>query len=286
MARKRAKTEAAAQQEAPPSEGMFDHRSLDRLLESNRRWAASQLEADPQFFKRLVEQQTPEFLWIGCSDSRVPANQIMGLSPGEVFVQRNVGNQAGHTDMNLMACLEYAVKTLKVKTVIVCGHYNCGAVRAALELPSRTPGLVNCWISDIREARNQAAAELEALGPDDAVARLCELNVLRQVFHVCTSPVVQSAWAEGTELHIWGLIYDLRDGLAKRLAGPFTASSEVGGDEATVQNFVESARGVVCPLTQQLVGAVIRHTAGPFSTGAVEGGQPTTLADAARTSAM
>jgi carbonic anhydrase len=190
----------------------------------------------------------------------------MGLAPGEVFVQRNVGNQALHNDMNSQSCIEYAVKTLKVKTILVCGHYNCGAVRAALQLPSRTPGLVNCWISDIREARNQAASELEALDTEDAVARLCELNVLRQVrgvggrwgvkgaqhtpcregrgapcregrrgggassqrrgwpasraadaaaagrpparplqvFHVCTSPVVQSAWAEGAELQVVG----------------------------------------------------------------------------------
>ncbi|KIZ01292.1 carbonic anhydrase [Monoraphidium neglectum] len=149
------------------------------------------------------------------------------MSPGEVFVQRNVGNQAMHTDMNCMSCLEYSIKSLKVKTIIVCGHYNCGAVRAALELPSRTPGLVNCWISDIREARSQASRELAGLSREEALRRLCELNVMRQVFHVCTSPVVQEAWAVGQEVHVWGVIYDVADGLVHRLAGPMNASSDI-----------------------------------------------------------
>ncbi|KAI8470378.1 MAG: carbonic anhydrase [Monoraphidium minutum] len=192
-----------------------------------RDWADAMTASDPKFFERLTHQQAPEFLWIGCSDSRVPANQILGMAPGEIFVQRNVGNQAMHTDMNVMSCLEFAVRSLKVKTVIVCGHYNCGAVRAALELPSRTPGLVNCWISDIREARNQASAELGQLGSEAAVARLCELNVLRQAFHVCTSPVVQAAWAEGQELHVWGCIYDVADGVMRRLAGPINGDADI-----------------------------------------------------------
>lgn len=228
----------------------YDHSSLDRLFVANRQWAQSMRDEDPKFFERLSHQQSPEFLWIGCSDSRVPANQILGLAPGEIFVQRNVGNQALHTDMNLMSCLEYAVKSLKVKTIMVCGHYNCGAVKAALELPSRTPGLVNCWISDIREARNQAARELASLDPAERVSRLCELNVLRQVFHICTSPVVQSAWADGQELHVWGVIYDLSDGLIRRLAGPFNSGTEV---DETLEGFVQDDTHVVrCPLTNKL----------------------------------
>lgn len=183
--------------------------------------------ADPAFFERLKTQQAPEFLWIGCSDSRVPANQILGMAPGEVFVQRNVGNQALHTDLNSMSCLEYAVRTLKVKTIIVCGHYGCGAVRAALELPTSAPGLVNCWISDIREAAIQASGELGALEPEERVARLVELNVRRQMFHVCTSPVVQAAWSGGEEVHVWGVVYDVADGLMRRVAGPVGAGSDV-----------------------------------------------------------
>eukprot|EP00882_Tetradesmus_deserticola_P031378 GHRQ01035480.1.p1 GENE.GHRQ01035480.1~~GHRQ01035480.1.p1 ORF type:complete len:256 (+),score=98.97 GHRQ01035480.1:127-894(+) len=199
--------------------------SFDGLLAANREWAAAVRAADPEFFNRLVNQQHPEYLWIGCSDSRVPANQILGLAPGEIFVQRNVGNQAMHTDLNLMACLEYAVKSLKVKTVILCGHYNCGAVKAALQLPHTTPSLVNCWISDIRECRNRAEDELRGLGPEQQLARLCELNVLRQVFHVATSPVVAGAWAEGQEVHVYGLIYDLADGHLRKLAGPISGDT-------------------------------------------------------------
>ena len=142
--------------------------------------------------------------------------------------------------MNAMSALEYAVKALRVKTVMVTGHYGCGAVRAALSLPSRTPGLVNCWISDIREARNQAARELSSLPPERQVRRLCELNVLRQVFHVCTSPVVQQAWAEGQELHVWGLIYDVADGRLRPLAGPISAETEV---TPTVDAFVAAGSG-------------------------------------------
>ncbi|KAF6266235.1 carbonic anhydrase [Scenedesmus sp. NREL 46B-D3] len=205
-------------------------------------------EADPEFFNRLVNQQRPEYLWIGCSDSRVPANQILGMAPGEIFVQRNVGNQAMHTDLNLMACLEYAVKSLKVKTIILCGHYNCGAVKAALQLPHTTPGLVNCWISDIRECRNQAEAELRGLQPEQQLARLCELNVLRQVFHVATSPVVAGAWAEGQEVHVYGAIYDLADGHLRKLAGP------INGDDKynrSLEGFVmDGLRVTQCPGTQ------------------------------------
>lgn len=207
-------------------------------------------EKDPEFFNRLVNQQNPEYLWIGCSDSRVPANQILGLAPGEIFVQRNVGNQAMHTDLNLMACLEYAVKSLKVKTIILCGHYNCGAVRAALQLPHCTPGLVNCWISDIRECRNQAEKELIDLDPEQQLAKLCELNVLRQVFKIATSPVVASAWAEGQELHLYGVIYDVADGHLRKLAGPISSDD---GYVRDMKDFV--ARGlqlIRCPNSQRL----------------------------------
>ncbi|KAG1670190.1 hypothetical protein FOA52_014966 [Chlamydomonas sp. UWO 241] len=198
-----------------------DH--LEKLMENNRQWAAERLAIDPNYFARLCAQQSPEYLWIGCADSRVPANVIMGLASGELFTQRNVGNQATHTDMNVMSCLEYAVTELKVKVIIVCGHYGCGAVKAALSLPSKTTGLVNCWISDIRECRNQHHNELKALGSqEEQVDRLCELNVMRQTFHVCTSPMVQNAWDRGQELSVYGVIYSLKDGLVHKLVGPLT----------------------------------------------------------------
>ena len=175
-----------------------------------RNWASSCVSSDPDYFNRLSSQQAPEYLWIGCSDSRVPADVIVGLEPGEVFVQRNVGNQCMHTDMNVMSCLEYAVTVLKVKVIICCGHYGCGAVKGALTMPSKAPGLVNLWISDIRECRNQHCEELSELPLNDQIDRLCELNVMRQTFHVCTSPVVQNAWDQGQELSVYGMVYSLK----------------------------------------------------------------------------
>lgn len=191
-----------------------------QLLVNNRAWSDKTRKDDPSFFERLSQQQSPKYLWVGCSDSRVPANQILGLPPGEVFVHRNVGNQAMHTDMNLMSCLEYAVKELKVRIIIVCGHYGCGAVKAALRLPGKHEALVNCWISDIRECRNQHASELRGMESQVQFDRLCELNVLRQVFHVCTSPVVSSAWAQGQQVSVYGAVYSLDDGLMRLLVGP------------------------------------------------------------------
>lgn len=198
-----------------------------QLLSNNRTWAKQQVKYDAGFFERLKNQQSPEYLWIGCADSRVPANTIIGLDPGEVFVQRNVGNQASHRDMNCQSCIEFSVNALGVKSIIVCGHYKCGAVKAALTLPSKTPGLVNCWISDIREARNQNLALLKGLPEEEQVRKLVELNVLRQVFHVCTSPTVQNAWAEGKELSVHGMCYDVADGMLKNLVGPITSNEQM-----------------------------------------------------------
>ncbi|EFJ47914.1 hypothetical protein VOLCADRAFT_120938 [Volvox carteri f. nagariensis] len=214
--------------------GLSDPDPLDKLLKKNRAWSAARIAEDPQYFNRLCTQQAPEYLWIGCSDSRVPANAILGLEPGEVFVQRNVGNQATHTDLNCMSCLEYAVKELKVRNIILCGHYGCGAVKAALKMPSKTHNLVNCWISDIRECRNQHRAELMALPNLEAQTdRLCELNVLRQTFNVCTGPVVQSAWDKGQSLHIYGVVYSLKDGLIKKLVGPISKNGDFAHDQTT-----------------------------------------------------
>eukprot|EP00798_Chlamydomonas_sp_ICE-L_P008111 gene8111-1357_t len=188
-------------------------------------WAKEQAKNDPEFFTRLKDQQSPEYLWIGCSDSRVPANTILGMDPGEIFVQRN----AIHRDMNCMSCIEFSVTVLGVNTIIVCGHYKCGAVKAALTLPSKTPGMTNCWIADIREARNQHRDDLVLLSEEKQVEKLCEYNVLRQVYHVCTSPTVQQCWDEGKELIVYGVCYSLEDGLLKQLAGPIASN---GGMES------------------------------------------------------
>lgn len=223
---------------------------VNSLMDANRAWAAARLQEDPDFFERLYHQQAPEYLWIGCADSRVPANTIVGLDPGEVFVQRNVGNQAMHTDLNCQACIEYAVTALKVKTIIVCGHYNCGAVKAALSLPSRTPGLVNNWISDIRECRNQHKEDLKGLSPDEQIERLCEYNVMRQTFQVCTSPAVQAAWDAGVELHVHGMCYSLKDGLLRNLVGPISHETDLGthDPEAFLSKSVLSAANLIASL--------------------------------------
>ena len=151
------------------------------------------------------------------------ANQLMGMGTGQVFVQRNVGNLATHKDMNCMSCLEYAITALKVKHIIICGHYNCGAVRAALELPCKTAGLVNLWIQDIRDVRDKHVEELMSLQTtEERWEKLVELNIMQQVFNVCTSPVVQQAWDFGQPLSIHGLVYSLKDGLLKQLTEPIT----------------------------------------------------------------
>jgi carbonic anhydrase len=201
---------------------------LEVPLQRNREWAREKLSLDRDYFRKLAgTHQTPDYLWIGCSDSRVPANQLMGLEPGQVFVQRNVGNLATHKDMNCMSCLEYGVTALKVKHIIVCGHYNCGAVRAALELPCRTAGLVNLWIQDIREVRDKNAEELIGIeSGEERWKKLVELNIVQQVFNVCTSPVVQQAWDFGQPLSIHGLVYSLKDGLLKQLTMPITSMKD------------------------------------------------------------
>ncbi len=186
------------------------------LLARNRAWADAKTAADPGFFKRLVAQQRPPYLWIGCSDSRVPANEIVGLDPGEMFVHRNVANLAPLQDANFLSVLQYAVQVLKVRHILVVGHYGCGGVRAALQ--GLRLGLIDHWLSPIRALARANAAELDAL-PNDATRldRLCELNVLRQVDNVATNPFVTDAWAEGMALTIHGWCYSLADGLVRDL---------------------------------------------------------------------
>jgi carbonic anhydrase len=192
-------------------------RTLAPLFHRNRDWARSMREQEPEFFEKLVKQQSPDYLWIGCADSRVPANEIVGLLPGELFVHRNVANVVVHTDLNCLSVLQYAVDVLDVEHVIVCGHYGCGGVQAALG--NSRLGLIDNWLRHVQDVRKKHAAAIDGL-PDDAARlhRLCELNVVEQVFNVCQTTIVQSAWDRGKKLEVHGWIYDLHDGLLKDLA--------------------------------------------------------------------
>ena len=190
---------------------------LEHLFTQNREWARAISTRDPQFFQKLSEQQAPEYLWIGCADSRVPANEIVDLLPGELFVHRNVANLVIHTDFNCLSVIEYAVAVLRVKHIIVCGHYGCGGVRAALQ--DRRLGLIDNRLRHIRDVRQRHRVELDALPSEDSqVDRLCELNVAEQVLNVCQTTMVQSAWEEGRKLAVHGWIYSLQDGLLRDLA--------------------------------------------------------------------
>ena len=202
--------------------------TLDDLFSNNRAWVDSVKGRDPQFFRRLAKQQSPRYLWIGCSDSRVPANEIVGLMPGELFVHRNVANVVSPSDMNCLSVLQYAISILKVNHVIVTGHYGCGGVEAALE--ARAHGLIDNWLHPVRMLYSLNREELERLGPDKRRDRLCELNVLDQVKNVCSSLYVQEAWAAGRALAVHGWIYDIRDGMLKDLG--VTADSPETVDQA------------------------------------------------------
>lgn len=198
-------------------------RILPELIANNRKWADEISERDPDFFTNLAKNQTPEILWIGCADSRVPANQITGLLPGEVFVHRNIANVVIHTDFNCLSVIEYAVAVLKVKHIIVCGHYGCGGVKAASQ--NHHLGLIDNWLRHIRDVRQKHDAVLRVLGgDDDRLDRLCELNVVEQAHNVCHTTVVQEAWENGQELAVHGWIYRIQDGLIRdmnvTIAGP------------------------------------------------------------------
>ncbi len=191
-------------------------RSLKQLLEGNRAWAANVKKQDPEFFSRLSQQQAPGYIWIGCSDSRVPANQIVGLLPGEMFVHRNVANVVVHADLNCLSAVQFAVDWLKVKHIIVCGHYGCGGVLAALR--DDKLGLVDNWLRHVQDVRLKYHAEIAAL-PDEPArhTRLCELNVIEQVFNMSQTTVVRDAWARGQDLTVHGWIYGLQDGIIRDL---------------------------------------------------------------------
>jgi carbonic anhydrase len=188
---------------------------LEELFDRNRAWAAEMVERDPAFFTALAERQTPEYLWVGCSDSRVPANQIVGLAPGDVFVHRNVANVVVHTDLNFLSVLQYAVDILRVRHVIVCGHYGCGGVSAALT--GARHGLIDNWLRHVADVAERHEDELAALPEADRVDRLCELNVIDQAENVCETTIVRDAWARGDRITVHGLVYGLRDGLLRDL---------------------------------------------------------------------
>lgn len=188
--------------------------TLQHLFDNNRAWAARMVNEQPDFFQRLARQQTPRYLWIGCSDSRVPANQITGTMPGDVFVHRNVANVVVHSDLNCLSVIQYAVDVLQIKHIIVCGHYGCGGVKAALD--NRRYGLIDNWLRHVQDVMRTHADLLSRV--DDELTRLnrlCELNVIEQVRSVCQTTLVQSAWERGQELTIHGWIYSITDGLLR-----------------------------------------------------------------------
>jgi carbonic anhydrase len=201
-------------------------KSLPHLFENNRRWAEALRAQNPEFFHELAGQQSPGYLWIGCSDSRVPATQLVGLAPGEMFVHRNVANVVVHTDLNCLSVIQYAVEVLKVRHVIVCGHYGCGGVQAAHD--GMKFGLIDNWLRHVQDVMQRHAPLLEGIA--DArrrLARLCELNVVEQVFNVGQTTIVENAWARGQELSLHGWIYGLEDGLLRDMSVTASSSGEL-----------------------------------------------------------
>lgn len=199
---------------------------LRQLFANNRRWAERMTAEDPEFFARLARQQAPEHLWIGCSDSRVPANEIVGLLPGELFVHRNIANVVVHTDLNCLSVLQYAVEVLKVRHVMVTGHYGCGGVRAAMG--NAELGLIDNWLRSIKDVYQEHRAVLDAIADEgQRVDRLCELNVMQQVANVCHTTIVQNAWRRGAELSVHGFIYAIDDGLLRDLGLRVTGVDQI-----------------------------------------------------------
>jgi carbonic anhydrase len=200
-------------------------KNLGHLFEHNRRWSRSMRDQDPEFFSKLVQQQSPDYLWIGCSDSRVPANQIVGLLPGELFVHRNVANVVVHTDLNCLSVMQFAVDVLKVRHIIVCGHYGCSGVRAALRRDRI--GLSDNWLRHVQDV-HQKHADLLGRAASEAAAtdQLCELNVIEQVANVCQTTIARDAWERGQELTVHGWIYGIQDGLLRDLNASASGNSE------------------------------------------------------------
>ena len=208
-------------------------RALTHLLQNNRAWSRDITARHPDFFEKLSEQQSPRYLWIGCSDSRVPANEIVGLMPGELFVHRNVANVVVHTDLNCLSVLQYAVDVLRVEHVIVCGHYGCGGIQAAYRRSAL--GLIDNWLRHVQDVAERHADALEAAGDETArLERLCELNVVDQARNVCQTTIVRDAWSRGQSLTVHGWIYSLRDGLLRDLGFIASEPGDVSRSHARV----------------------------------------------------
>ena len=198
-------------------------KKLKHLFDKNLAWADEMKKNNPEFFSSLAKQQQPEYLWIGCSDSRVPASQILDLSPGEIFVHRNIANVVTHTDLNCLSVIQFAVEVLKVKHIIVCGHYGCGGIRAAMG--SENNGLVDHWLRHIKDVARFNEKKLESLSADDKHDRLCELNVQEQVTNASNTTIVKHAWKNGADLTIHGWIYNLENGILKDLNMSISSSA-------------------------------------------------------------
>ena len=190
--------------------------SIKHLFENNLRWSEAVKEKDPTFFQTLSEQQLPEYLWIGCSDSRVPANELLGMQPGEVFVHRNIANQVIHTDLNCLSVMQYAVEYLKVKHIIVCGHYGCGGVQASMD--DKDYGLIDNWLRHIQDVYRFHKETLDSISEfKERANKLCELNVIEQVANVCNTTIVKNAWENNQDVTVHGFVYNLSDGILKNL---------------------------------------------------------------------
>jgi carbonic anhydrase len=201
-------------------------KSIKNLLENNKNWVANKLAIDPTYFEKLSNSQNPEYLWIGCSDSRVPANQITGTLPGDIFVHRNIANMVVHSDMNMLSVLSYAVEVLKVKHIIVCGHYGCGGVLAAME--NKQFGLIDNWLRHIKDVYRLHFKELDAIEDKTQRARrFVEVNVMEQVHDLCKTSIVQNAWKNKQPLHVHGWVYDIHDGIIKDLNVSFTCTKDL-----------------------------------------------------------
>lgn len=199
--------------------------SLEHLLQQNREWAASISAKDPNFFGKLAAQQSPEYMWIGCSDSRVPANELLGMLPGEVFVHRNVANVVVHTDLNCLSVLQFAIDVLKVKHIIVCGHYGCSGVLAAME--GRRVGLADNWLRHVQDVHQRHERYLGDAVDRERHEKLCELNVIEQAVNVCQTTIVQDAWERGQELTVHSWVYGLRDGLLRDLGVTISSQADL-----------------------------------------------------------
>ncbi len=200
-------------------------KSLEYLFENNKEWASSILKEDPNFFSKLSKQQAPEYLWIGCSDSRVPANQIINLPPGEVFVHRNIANLVVHTDLNCLSVIQFAVEVLNVKHIVICGHYGCGGIAAAMD--DKEHGLIDNWLRHIKDVARFNKDALQNLDAAKKLDVLCELNVVEQVINVCNTSIVQRAWRLGSELHIHGWIYNINNGILNNLNTRISSTEEL-----------------------------------------------------------